>query len=240
MTVLEVVERFGETVLSVEEIEVPPLAAPIASRYRAAAGDHVVEVTVLSGPAPRWSARAGRSDPRLWVALGGAAALHGLLLLVLPAIERERALEAPPSVVPPAPYVVTRAPEERPQPWICEPGVPSLQPGAAKKPALSKRRAAVASTVAGTAGQGGDDGCDEIAAGAQELGGRLAVDLGKPLDIDDLAPSPSGEMQGGWGFGVVGLGGGSGTGWGTIGTGHYGTIGYGTGSGRGGRSEERR
>jgi pSer/pThr/pTyr-binding forkhead associated (FHA) protein len=52
-----------------------------------------------------------------------------------------------------------------------------------------------------------------------------------------------GEMQGGWGYGVRGVGpGGGGTGWGTIGTGRYGLIGhgsgtgegYGTGSGRGG------
>jgi len=52
-----------------------------------------------------------------------------------------------------------------------------------------------------------------------------------------------GEMAGGWGYGISGVGpGGGGTGWGTIGTGRYGTIGhgsgtgsgYGTGSGRGG------
>jgi pSer/pThr/pTyr-binding forkhead associated (FHA) protein len=52
-----------------------------------------------------------------------------------------------------------------------------------------------------------------------------------------------GEMAGGWGYGLSGVGpGGGGTGWGTIGTGRYGLIGhgsgtgsgYGTGSGRGG------
>ncbi|HUS67730.1 MAG TPA: hypothetical protein VMZ28_24510 [Kofleriaceae bacterium] len=225
MSVLEVVERFGDTVVSVEEIEVPPLAAPIASRYRATSGDHVIEVTVLSGPAPRWAARAGRVDPRLLVALGGAAAFHGLLLLVLPEIERAGALKV--AEVPPAPYVVTRAPEEKPQPSICEPGVPSLQPGAEKKPPRRQGRQENQNQILlGVLGDlavqpGGDDGCDEIG-----LVQRLSVDLGDPLDMGDLAPPPVGEMDGGFGFAVVGTGGG-GTGWGTIGTGHDGAIGDG-------------
>jgi hypothetical protein len=43
-----------------------------------------------------------------------------------------------------------------------------------------------------------------------------------------------GEMQGGWGYGISGVGpGGGATGWGTIGTGNYGTIGHGWGTGSG-------
>jgi len=73
------------------------------------------------------------------------------------------------------------------------------------------------------------------------------ADFSSGLDDRDvyggLLGNEVGEMAGGWGYGISGVGpGGGGTGWGTIGTGKYGTIGhgsgtgsgYGTGSGRGG------
>jgi pSer/pThr/pTyr-binding forkhead associated (FHA) protein len=86
----------------------------------------------------------------------------------------------------------------------------------------------------------------------QRPGGAFASltgtgDFSSGLDDRDvyggLIGNEVGEMAGGWGYGISGVGpGGGGTGWGTIGTGRYGTIGhgsgtgsgYGTGSGRGG------
>jgi hypothetical protein len=87
---------------------------------------------------------------------------------------------------------------------------------------------------------------------AQNPGGAFAsltgtADFSSGLDDRDvyggLIGNEVGEMAGGWGYGISGVGpGGGGTGWGTIGTGKYGLIGhgsgtgtgYGTGSGRGG------
>jgi biopolymer transport protein ExbD/outer membrane biosynthesis protein TonB len=62
-------------------------------------------------------------------------------------------------------------------------------------------------------------------------------DLSSGLDDQDiyggLLGNEVGEMQGGFGFGRTGAEPGGGTGWGTIGTGRYGTIGHGSGTGSG-------
>jgi len=65
-----------------------------------------------------------------------------------------------------------------------------------------------------------------------------AADFSSGLDDRDvyggLLGNEVGEMAGGWGYGISGVGpGGGGTGWGTIGTGNYGTIGHGSGTGSG-------
>jgi hypothetical protein len=63
-------------------------------------------------------------------------------------------------------------------------------------------------------------------------------DFSSGLDDRDvyggLIGNEVGEMAGGWGYGVNGVGpGGGGTGWNTIGTGKYGLIGHGSGTGSG-------
>jgi hypothetical protein len=78
---------------------------------------------------------------------------------------------------------------------------------------------------------------------AQTPGGAFAsitgaADFSSGLDDRDvyggLLGNEVGEMAGGWGYGISGVGpGGGGTGWGTIGTGNYGTIGHGSGTGSG-------
>jgi len=64
------------------------------------------------------------------------------------------------------------------------------------------------------------------------------ADFSSGLDDRDvyggLIGNEVGEMAGGWGYGLSGVGpGGGGTGWGTIGTGKYGLIGHGSGTGSG-------
>jgi hypothetical protein len=64
------------------------------------------------------------------------------------------------------------------------------------------------------------------------------ADFSSGLDDRDvyggLIGNEVGEMAGGWGYGVQGVGpGGGGTGWGTVGTGRYGLIGHGSGTGSG-------
>jgi len=64
------------------------------------------------------------------------------------------------------------------------------------------------------------------------------ADFSSGIDDQDvyggLIGNEVGEMQGGWGYSLAGTGpGGGGTGWGTIGTGRYGTIGHGSGTGSG-------
>ena len=78
---------------------------------------------------------------------------------------------------------------------------------------------------------------------AKQPGGAFAsltgtADFSSGLDDRDvyggLLGNEVGEMAGGWGYGISGVGpGGGGTGWGTIGTGKYGTIGHGSGTGSG-------
>jgi hypothetical protein len=78
---------------------------------------------------------------------------------------------------------------------------------------------------------------------SQQPGGAFAsltgtADFSSGLDDRDvyggLLGNEVGEMAGGWGYGISGVGpGGGGTGWGTIGTGNYGTIGHGSGTGSG-------
>jgi TonB family protein len=77
----------------------------------------------------------------------------------------------------------------------------------------------------------------------QQPGGAFAsltgtADFSSGLDDRDvyggLIGNEVGEMAGGWGYGLQGVGpGGGGTGWGTIGTGRYGLIGHGSGTGSG-------
>ena len=73
-----------------------------------------------------------------------------------------------------------------------------------------------------------------LGVGSQTPGGQFASLSDRDV-YGGLMGQSSGEMAGGWGYGVsgVGPGGGGGTGWGTIGTGNYGTIGHGTGTGYG-------
>ncbi|HLU66870.1 MAG TPA: AgmX/PglI C-terminal domain-containing protein, partial [Kofleriaceae bacterium] len=77
----------------------------------------------------------------------------------------------------------------------------------------------------------------------QTPGGAFAsltgtADFSSGIDDRDvyggLIGNEVGEMAGGWGYGLQGVGpGGGGTGWGTIGTGRYGLIGHGSGTGSG-------
>ena len=77
----------------------------------------------------------------------------------------------------------------------------------------------------------------------QQPGGAFAsltgtADFSSGVDDRDvyggLIGNEVGEMAGGWGYGLAGVGpGGGGTGWGTIGTGRYGLIGHGSGTGSG-------
>lgn len=95
----------------------------------------------------------------------------------------------------------------------------------APKPQLARAQAIDTARAAGVLGVGTQTPGGQFASlsdGRDVYGGLLGNAMGQP----------SGEMAGGWGYGVSGVGpGGGGTGWGTIGTGTYGTIGHGMGRG---------
>ena len=123
-----------------------------------------------------------------------------------------------------------------------QPSAPSNeQPSAPgnEQPSASGNEQPNAARDAGTAGV-----ARSSSGGFQSLTG--AGDFSSGLDDTDvyggLMGDEVGEMEGGFGYGASGFSPDGGTGWGTIGTGRYGTIGrgsgkgsgYGVGSGRGG------
>jgi hypothetical protein len=128
---------------------------------------------------------------------------------------------APPTPAPAAPQVpVAAAP------------APAAAPASPEEAERARKEALEAARAAGVLGST-----------ALAQGGAFASlidqgDITGTFDESDLygglLGNEVGEMQGGFGFGMTGLGqGGTTRGWGTIGTGRYGTIGHGAGTGSG-------